>query len=39
MRLQVQLLADIYGAETAMLYAQLYPIVRRLIERGFLAIG
>lgn len=36
-RLQVQLLADTYGAETALLYAQLYPILRRLIERGFLA--
>lgn len=35
-RLQVQLLADTYGAEPAMLYAQLYPIIRRLIERGFL---
>lgn len=35
-RLQVQLLADTYGAEPAMLYAQLYPVIRRLIERGFL---
>lgn len=37
-RLQVQLLADTYGAEPAMLYAQLYPVVRRLIERGFLTL-
>nr|WP_277605470.1 class I SAM-dependent methyltransferase [Glycomyces sp. L485] len=36
-RLQVQLLAETYGGETAMLYAQLYPVIRRLIERGFLA--
>lgn len=35
-RLQVQLLAETYGAETAMLYAQLHPVVRRLVERGFL---
>jgi hypothetical protein len=35
-RLQVQLLADTYGAEPAMLYAQLYPVIRRLVERGFL---
>ncbi|MDA1357986.1 methyltransferase [Glycomyces luteolus] len=35
-RLQVQLLADTYGAEPAMLYAQLYPFIRHLIERGFL---
>jgi methylase of polypeptide subunit release factors len=35
-RLQVQLLADTYGAEPAMLYAQLYPLIRRLVERGFL---
>jgi methylase of polypeptide subunit release factors len=35
-RLQVQLLADTYGAEPAMLYAQLYPVIRHLIERGFL---
>ncbi|THV31258.1 methyltransferase [Glycomyces paridis] len=35
-RLQVQLLADTYGAEPAMLYAQLYPVIRRLLERGFL---
>ncbi|SDK67365.1 Methyltransferase small domain-containing protein [Glycomyces sambucus] len=35
-RLQVQLLADTYGAETPLLYAQLYPVIRRLIERGFL---
>lgn len=35
-RLQVQLLADTYGAEPAMLYAQLYPVIHRLIERGFL---
>ncbi|WP_051393424.1 DUF7782 domain-containing protein [Glycomyces arizonensis] len=38
-RLQVQLLAETYGAETAMLYAQLYPIIRRLVERGFLTQG
>jgi methylase of polypeptide subunit release factors len=38
-RLQVQLLADTYGAEPAMLYAQLYPVVRRLIERGFLTLA
>ncbi|MQM28921.1 DUF7782 domain-containing protein [Glycomyces albidus] len=37
-RLQVQLLADTYGAEPAMLYAQLYPVIRRLIERGFLVL-
>ncbi|WP_051704272.1 methyltransferase [Glycomyces sp. NRRL B-16210] len=37
-RLQVQLLADTYGAEAAMLYAQLYPVIRRLVERGFLAL-
>ncbi|RRS02058.1 DUF7782 domain-containing protein [Glycomyces terrestris] len=36
-RLQVQLLADTYGAEPAPLYAQLYPVLRRLLERGFLA--
>ena len=35
-RLQVELLADAYGAEPALLFAQLCPIVRRLIERGFL---
>jgi len=35
-RLQVQLLADTYGAEPAMLYAQLYPVIRHLVERGFL---
>ncbi|WP_205327689.1 methyltransferase [Glycomyces sp. YM15] len=35
-RLQVQLLADTYGAEPAMLYAQLYPFIRHLLERGFL---
>ncbi|MFG3338911.1 methyltransferase [Glycomyces sp. NPDC048151] len=35
-RLQVQLLADTYGAEPAMLYAQLYPVIRGLVERGFL---
>lgn len=35
-RLQTQLLADTYGAEPAMLYAQLYPVIRHLIERGFL---
>ncbi|GAA1668981.1 methyltransferase [Glycomyces endophyticus] len=38
LRLQVQLLADTYGAEPAMLYAQLYPVVRRLVERGFLVL-
>jgi hypothetical protein len=38
-RLQVQLLADTYGAEPAMLYAQLYPVIRHLIERGFLRIA
>lgn len=37
-RLQVRLLADAYGAETAMLYARLHPIVHRLIERGFLTV-
>ncbi|MEU6249874.1 methyltransferase [Glycomyces sp. NPDC047010] len=37
-RLQVQLLADTYGAEPALLYAQLYPVVKRLIERGFLVL-
>jgi hypothetical protein len=37
-RLQVQLLADTYGAEPAMLYAQLYPVIRRLVERGFLRL-
>jgi hypothetical protein len=37
-RLQVQLLADTYGAEPAMLYAQLYPVIRRLVERGFLTL-
>ncbi|MDR7349670.1 methylase of polypeptide subunit release factors [Glycomyces algeriensis] len=37
-RLQVQLLADTYGAAPAMLYAQLYPVIRRLVERGFLAL-
>ncbi|HEX2144853.1 MAG TPA: class I SAM-dependent methyltransferase [Glycomyces sp.] len=37
-RLQVQLLADTYGAEPAMLYAQLYPVIRRLVERGFLKL-
>ncbi|MFB9659396.1 methyltransferase [Glycomyces mayteni] len=37
-RLQVQLLADTYGAEPALLYAQLYPVVKRLIERGFLQL-
>ncbi|MCC3762180.1 class I SAM-dependent methyltransferase [Glycomyces sp. TRM65418] len=38
-RLQVRLLADGYGAEPAMLYAQLYPVIRRLIERGFLTLA
>ncbi|MFC3495079.1 DUF7782 domain-containing protein [Glycomyces rhizosphaerae] len=38
-RLQVQLLADTYGAEPAMLYAQLYPVIRRLLERGFLLVA
>jgi methylase of polypeptide subunit release factors len=38
-RLQVQLLADTYGAEPAMLYAQLYPVIRHLIERGFLILS
>ncbi|GAB3650615.1 class I SAM-dependent methyltransferase [Glycomyces tarimensis] len=37
LRLQVQLLAETYGGETAMLYAQLYPVIRRLVERGFLS--
>jgi methylase of polypeptide subunit release factors len=37
-RLQVQLLADTYGAEPAVLYAQLYPVIRRLVERGFLTL-
>jgi hypothetical protein len=37
-RLQVQLLADTYGAEPAMLYAQLYPVIQRLVERGFLRL-
>ncbi|MEU5870050.1 class I SAM-dependent methyltransferase [Glycomyces sp. NPDC047369] len=37
-RLQVQLLAETYGAEPALLYAQLYPVVRRLVERGFLTL-
>ncbi|WP_051815724.1 methyltransferase [Glycomyces tenuis] len=36
--LQMRLLAETYGAETAMLYAQLYPLIRRLVERGFLAL-
>lgn len=35
-RLQVQLLADAYGADPALLYAQLHPVISRLIERGFL---
>ncbi|MEU6859434.1 methyltransferase [Glycomyces sp. NPDC046736] len=38
-RLQVQLLADTYGADPAMLYAQLYPIIHRLTERGFLRLA
>lgn len=38
-RLQIQLLADAHGAEAAMLYAQLHPVLRRLIERGFLALA
>jgi SAM-dependent methyltransferase len=38
-RLQVQLLADTYGAEPAMLFAQLYPVIRRLVERGFLRLA
>nr|WP_255672668.1 methyltransferase [Glycomyces amatae] len=38
-RLQVQLLAETYGAEPAMLYAQLYPVLRRLVERGFLRLA
>ena len=38
-RLQVQLLADTYGAEPAMLYAQLSPVIRRLVERGFLTFA
>ncbi|GAB3222866.1 methyltransferase [Glycomyces halotolerans] len=38
-RLQVQLLAETYGGEAAVLYAQLYPVLRRLIERGFLEVN
>jgi hypothetical protein len=37
-RLQTQLLGETYGGDPAMLYAQLYPMLRRLIERGFLGL-